>query len=253
MQIKKFIILFYGMIIGILPMYSVEQDSIAVNSTLPVDSMFIEEIEIPYLTVQERIMSLPVLTHFPYSPDTGVLKDSVIGIPVSEADLHLLPFFTWGDFNCKMEEVDPSDRQANLISRFRPLAGNYELVCIRMGSHERFRDLLVTFNKQGEVIDWIEAGAFYSGNYRIDVRQWSIDRFRNILVSELQPVEGKILPIHTRRSMIKAQRVDTAYKISNRGYFNKTRIRRYQIHEYPYSYLTETDKKIFSGSEIVLP
>ncbi|MDO5571952.1 MAG: hypothetical protein Q4F97_10920 [Bacteroidales bacterium] len=228
-------------------------DSIISSDSLSVISDSLLSDTVIVKTIEERIYEAPLNTSFPITFYQGETSDTARFVRVPSKFLNDFYVFTWKDYNCTLPSDMSQDTTIVLIDRVAPIIGNFSIYIFRIGSGPRFRDIIASISKTGEIIDWIEAGAYYQGDVRINVREWEISRMRIISVTELLVFKPEALLLDQHVQSLVASRRDTQYTISSTGKFRKKAYIKYQDREYDRSYIINKDKYLKDGKEIALP
>ena len=117
-----------------------------------------------------------------------------------------------------------------------------------LGVSDPGKDLLVTYDNEGNVLDFLETGAYWGGVERLCVKQWKITKEREIVVTWIKIESNASLQYHDNFTSVEGQRLDTRYSIDSNGSFQKIKEVRFEPRSYTKSYL-ESDKNLWEGNE----
>ena len=160
-----------------------------------------------------------------------------------------MPIFTYA--NLGLTEHNNYDEDVTIFRKFASNFDNYCIVALEIGVSDPGKQLLVTYDNNGKVIDFLEAGVYDGGTKnRLCLKQWRIDNNKKIIVTWIKVLTGKEWNITADFSSIQGQRIDCHYRIDENGKFHKMKEIIYQQRNYPMSYL-RSDKNLWEGNESV--
>ena len=166
---------------------------------------------------------------------------------ITKEEYEHLPVFTYA--NLGLTERNDYDEEVTIFRKFASDFDNYCIVALEIGVSDPGKQLLVTYDNNGKLIDFLEAGIYDGGTEnRLCLKQWRIDTNRKIMVTWIKALTGKEWNITKDFSSIQGQRIDCHYQIDKNGKFYKVKEIIYQAKNYPMSYL-RSDKNLWEGDE----
>lgn len=190
----------------------------------------------------QRAKEKVVLTSLPFiceknAPHTVPLL-SFIRVANSKA-----PTFTYRDL--KGTEKNSNEEKFCYIFR-RFLINNQELLVVIVNREKYGKHFFVSY-KDGQENDYLECSSF--SNNDIATKQWKINANGEIMISELKIKESKPVSFYEEFVSLRAQRLDTFYKLDKLGKFKKIRSVLYYEKEYSKDYLENKNQNIWDGCE----
>ena len=165
-----------------------------------------------------------------------------------------LPLFEYLDFSGTMKTTWRSG--GNIFRLFKPEASAFVLVAAEIGVSECVKQQLITYDKAGSIIDYIEVEIGFFGNEEyITSKQWRIDKDMQIQVCQVKPVSSKpilFLDNYYKLDSIEGQRIDTYYKIDKSGKFHQVKQIKYKPRVYERSFFADENKNIWNSGDVVL-
>lgn len=179
------------------------------------------------------------------------IKNRTYPSRMSFPDVANLPMFTYDDLG--MTKRNDYNEECDIYRKFSALNGDFDIVALDITVSDPVKQVFATYNKDGKLIDFIEAEVcwYFSGN--IYVKQWRINKDQEVCVTHLKIMGDKYMPYLQRFDTIQAQRIDTYYQIDSTGKFHKTKQLKYQPRAYTWAYLNDKTKNIWEGDEVLLP
>ena len=241
-RIMKTILMFFVLFIAI-PMDMQAQKTVTIQEgpTLAEMERFYSETQLPFLATRKKL--------------TGNSEESVYGhIAAFPRDkMQGLNVFVWEDLQCTKNQ---KFRQlfAWLILK-KPVSDRVVLKDIDIYAGGVLnRHLLATYDDSGNVIDQLE-GAIYGDNahgVKLWVKQFRIDPDMKVTVYELKV--DPVAPINFGDDFqsVRAQRVDTQYRIDSTGQFEKLYEKHYRPQNYTMEQMSDPDVNIWDGTENVM-
>lgn len=171
------------------------------------------------------------------------------GYAITKEEYENLPIFTYA--NLGLTEYNNYDEEVTIFRKFTSGFNNYCIVALEIGVSDPGKQLLVTYDNNGKVLDFLEAGVYDGGTKnRLCLKQWRIDNDRKIIVTWIKALTGEKWNITKDFSSIQGQRIDYYYQIDENGKFYKIKEVTYQPKNYPMSYL-RSDKNLWEGNESI--
>lgn len=151
-----------------------------------------------------------------------------------------------------LTEHNDYNEEVAIFRKFASGFDNYCIVALEIGVSDPGKQLLVSYDNNGKVIDFLEAG-IYNGDTknRLCLKQWKIDTNREIMVTWIKALTGKEWNFTENFSSksIQGLRVDRYYRIDGNGKFHKIKEVTYQERNYSMSYLY--NENLWDGDEVV--
>lgn len=120
------------------------------------------------------------------------------------------------------------------------------LIAVTIGRDKSHRQILVSY-KNGKSVDFLESQTNFNND--IVIKQWQIGADEQILISWLKIEEGKVFLSDEDFNSLRAQRIDTYYKLNPQGKFVKVKEVKYQPQDYSRKYLLDKERNIWDGEE----
>lgn len=209
--------------------------------TLAEIERFYSETPLPFLGARNKL--------------TGKSEESVYGhIAAFPRDkMHGLNVFVWEDLQCTKNQKF-KQLFAWLILK-KPVSDRVVLKDIDIyAGGILHRHLLATYDASGTVIDQLE-GAMYGDNsqgVKLWVKQFRIDPDMMVTIYELKVDPAVSLNFWDDFQSVKAQRIDTKYRINSTGHFEKFSEKCYRPQNYTVEQMSDPDVNIWDGSESVI-
>lgn len=162
-----------------------------------------------------------------------------------------LPMFTYADLG--MTKHNDYNEECSVYRKFSALNGPFDIVALTICVSDPDKQILATYNKEGELIDFIEAEVSWYFNGKMCVKQWRINKEQEVCVTHLKVISDKYIPYLQIFDTIQAQRIDTYYQIDSTGKFHQTKQLKYQPRTYTRAYLKDETKNIWEGDEVLIP
>ena len=136
-----------------------------------------------------------------------------------------------------------------VFRKFKPKEGNFDLVALDLDVSEWDKKILATYQK-GELIDYIEVEVSWYSDGLLFVKQWQIDANQEVIVTWLKIESSTPISAFSNFDKIKAQRIDTHYKVDTNGKFQEVKQVKYRSQTYTKAYLIDKNKNLWDGNEI---
>ena len=150
---------------------------------------------------------------------------------LSSSELGSLPLHTYKDLG--LTERTTYETSARIFRKFQTNNRSYIVIALSIGESDPNKQLLATFNEEGTVIDFLEAGVYFITSERLYIKQWRIKEDSTVI-------------------SVQAQRVDTYYKIDSSGKFQEIKQVKYQPRTYTKTYLEDKTKNLWEGNEVLI-
>lgn len=168
---------------------------------------------------------------------------------IIESERQDLPIFTYADLG--LTKRNEYNEDVSIFRKFKSQYDNYSIVALEIGVSDPAKQLLVTYNSNGEVLDFLEAGVYWDTSARLCIKQWRITDKYEVIVSWIQVLSNKVFCFYDDFSSLRGQRFDTYYQILENGKFQKSKEIKFQPMVYTKTYL-EGEKNLWEGTEIPL-
>ena len=159
-----------------------------------------------------------------------------------------LPVYIYEDLGLTCKTSYKNDGE--IFRRFET-NNSYELLALKIGSSDPGLGILVTFTKDGKVIDHIESEVYFCLDKRLYISQYRIDKDMNIIVTHLQINSQTAIPFDKSFSSIQAQRIDTYYRVDSSGKFQQIKQVKFKPEFYTPEYLKDENKNLWEGKEVL--
>lgn len=126
----------------------------------------------------------------------------------------------------------------------------YNILLISMGEVDRYRLVIGTFTKAGNLIDTLECEAFFTiGNNPFYTKEFSLNSDQQLIVCQLESKEVNPVFITKPFESYHAQRVDTYYQINSEGKIVPQKRKLYKPRVYDVAYIKDGKKRLLDGDE----
>lgn len=169
---------------------------------------------------------------------------------LSSSELGSLPLHTYKDLG--LTERTTYETSARIFRKFQADNRSYIVIALNIGESDPNKQVLATFNEEGTVIDFLEAGVYFVTFERLYVKQWRIKENSTVIVTHLQLIDKVPIKFYSTFSSIRAQRVDTYYKIDSLGKFQEIKQVKYKPQTYTKTYLEDKTKNLWEGNEALM-
>ena len=167
---------------------------------------------------------------------------------VAEKQRQNLPIFTYYDLG--LTKRNNYNEDVEIYRKFESEYNDYCIVALKIGVSDPGKDLLVTYDNEGNILDFLETGVYWGGIERLCVKQWKITSKREIIITWIKIESNTRLQFIDNFTSIKGQRFDTHYSIDSKGIFQKIKEVRFEPQSYTKTYL-ESDKNLWEGNESI--
>lgn len=196
--------------------------------------------------IVESLNILPK-TVLPYFEGKGNMRSSRYFFN-SEA-LYPIPIYYYNDIGCTEKEMSPMPLGADIFRRYEITHGNYAyLAALEISESDFSHTYLATFDMYGNVIDYLSVDVGFAAHNSIFVKQFEVLDDMSVIVYSLNVQSSKPVYPYPKFDKVRAQRVDTYYKITDSGKFEKQREVTYLSKDYTYAEL-DNMKNIKEGGE----
>ena len=161
-----------------------------------------------------------------------------------------LPLHTYKDLG--ITERTTYETSARIFRKFQTNNRSYIVIALSIGESDPNKQLLATFNEEGTVIDFLEAGVYFITSERLYIKQWRIKEDSTVIITHLQLIDTVPIMFYSSFSSVQAQRVDTYYKIDSSGKFQEIKQVKYQPRTYTKTYLEDKTKNLWEGNEALM-
>lgn len=203
------------------------------------------------ISLKEKLMDTPA-SEFPLAG----IKRLPLGKPgfaLAEEQWQNLPIYTYQDLALQIKNNYNED--VVLSYKFDLKDSGYSLAVLDIYVSEPRKHLLVTYDSEGRVVDFLEGWIGWA-DWAI-IKQWRIDAGRNIIVTWIKidkPIN--FLPESGREftdfGEVEGQRIDSHYVIDGTGKFKLVREVKYRPQVYTQEYLKDEDSELWDGKETKL-
>ena len=169
---------------------------------------------------------------------------------LSSSELGSLPLHTYKDLG--LTERTTYETSACIFRKFQTDNRSYRVIALNIGESDPNKQVLATFNEEGTVIDFLEAGVYFVTFERLYIKQWRIKEDLTVIVTHLRLIDTVPIKFYSSFSSIQAQRVDTYYKIDSSGKFREEKQVKYQPQTYTKTYLEDKTQNLWEGNEALL-
>ena len=197
------------------------------------------------IEIKEKITRTPV-TSLPFSKGKTVFCAKSSWAFTDEQTVNL-PMFMYQDLGL-MEKYNDSNATCILCHKFQ-VNENFNLVALDISVAEWGKQLLATY-RNGELVDCIEADVNWYVDGPLCIKQWQIDASQEIIVTWLKIESSTPILAFSNFDKIKAQRIDTHYKVDTNGKFQEVKQVKYRSQTYTKAYLIDKNKNLWDGNEI---
>lgn len=170
------------------------------------------------------------------------------GFDVAKKQWQNLPIFTYVDLG--MTKHNSYNEEVTIFRKFTSSYNNYCIVVLKIGVTDPGKELLVTYDNEGNVLDFLETSVYWGGVERLCIKHWKISDKREITVSWIKVLSNNEIQCYDKFSTLQGQRIDTHYLIDSKGKFQKIKEIRFEPKDYTKAYL-ESDPKLWEGDEII--
>ena len=167
---------------------------------------------------------------------------------VPEQQWQNLPIFTYYDLG--LTKRNNYNEDVVIYRKFESEYNDYCIVALKIGVSDPEKDLLVTYDNEGNILDFLETGVYWWGVERLCVKQWKITSKREIIITWIKIESNTRLQFIDNFTSIKGQRFDTHYTIDSKGIFQKIKEVSFEPQSYTKTYL-ESDKNLWEGNESI--
>lgn len=172
------------------------------------------------------------------------------GFELSNSETRNLPMYVYHDLGLKLKTKNQPF--ARIFRKFTFDNNTFEMLALNIGESDPNKYVLATFNKEGEIIDFIECSVYFITTTRLFVKQWRIDAGQNIIITWLNVNQPEPIKFFDNFDTIIAQRIDSYYKVDTNGKFQLTKQVKYKPQSYTQAYLADKTQNIWDGNEIPL-
>ncbi len=158
-----------------------------------------------------------------------------------------LPIYTYKDL-CLTQRND-FDEDVVIFRKFQPTNTNFYIAALTIGVSDPNRELLVTYDKEGKVIDFLESGVFCMNSSWLFIKQWRITEKLEVIITTIKVNPADNIDASDKFISVRGYRVDTYYKIDTSGKFLKEKEVKYEPTMYSKSYLEDKNKNLWEGEE----
>ena len=200
------------------------------------------------INVEEKIARTPQ-TPLPFE----CIKMAPWGKPgygISNLEIDNLPLFTYTDLG--LTQKTTYETYATIFRRFLYPKGSFELLALRIGASDPNKDVLITLDQNGDMIDFVEAGVYTATNGFIYIKQWRIDSDKNIIVTWIKIDSAVPVSAFSNFGSVKGQRIDEYYSVDESRHFHLDKEIKYKPQTYTQSYLEDCSKELWDGDETPL-
>ena len=200
------------------------------------------------INVEEKIARTPQ-TPLPFE----CIKMAPWGKPgygISNLEIDNLPLFTYTDLG--LTQKTTYETSATIFRRFPYSEGSFELLALRIGASDPNKDVLITLDQNGDLIDFVEVGVYTTTNGFLYIKQWRIDNDKNIIVTWIKIDSAVPISVFSKFGSVQGQRIDEYYSIDESGYFHLDKEIKYKPQTYTQSYFEDCNKELWDGDEVVL-
>ena len=169
---------------------------------------------------------------------------------LSSSELGSLPLHTYKDLG--LTERTTYETSARIFRKFQTNNRSYIVIALSIGESDPNKQLLATFNEEGTVIDFLEAGVYFITSERLYIKQWRIKEDSTVIITHLQLIDTVPIMFYSSFSSVQAQRVDTYYKIDSSGKFQEIKQVKYQPRTYTKTYLEDKTKNLWECNEVLI-
>lgn len=163
--------------------------------------------------------------------------------------LYPIPIYYYKDIGCTEKEMSPMPLGADIFRKYEITHGNYTyLAALEISESDFSHTYLATFDMYGNVIDYLSVDVGFAAHNSIFVKQFEVLDDMTVIVYSLNIQSSKPVYPYPKFEKIRAQRVDTYYKITDSGKFEKQRDVTYLSKDYTYAEL-DNMKNIKEGDE----
>mgnify|MGYP000911421194 FL=1 len=185
--------------------------------------------------VIERLKLIPT-TSLPYFEGKDNMRSSRYFF--NPEALYPIPIYYYKDIGCTEKEMSPMPLGADIFRRYEITHGNYTyLAALEISESDFSHTYLATFDMYGNVIDYLSVDVGFAAHNSIFVKQFEVLDDMTVIVYSLNIQSSKPVYPYPKFEKIRAQRVDTYYKITDSGKFEKQRDVTYLSKDYTYAEL----------------
>ena len=196
--------------------------------------------------VIERLKLIPT-TSLPYFEGKSNMRSSRYFF--NPEALYPIPIYYYKDIGCTEKEMSPMPLGADIFRKYEITHGNYTyLAALEISESDFSHTYLATFDMYGNVIDYLSVDVGFAAHNSIFVKQFEVLDDMTVIVYSLNIQSSKPVYPYPKFEKIRAQRVDTYYKITDSGKFEKQRDVTYLSKDYTYAEL-DNMKNIKDGGE----
>ena len=196
--------------------------------------------------VIERLKLIPT-TSLPYFEGKSNMRSSRYFF--NPEALYPIPIYYYKDIGCTEKEMSPMPLGADIFRRYEITHGNYTyLAALEISESDFSHTYLATFDMYGNVIDYLSVDVGFAAHNSIFVKQFEVLDDMTVIVYSLNIQSSRPVYPYPKFEKIRAQRVDTYYKITDSGKFEKQRDVTYLSKDYTYAEL-DNMKNIKEGDE----
>ena len=196
--------------------------------------------------VIERLKLIPT-TSLPYFEGKSNMRSSRYFF--NPEALYPIPIYYYKDIGCTEKEMSPMPLGADIFRRYEITHGNYTyLAALEISESDFSHTYLATFDMYGNVIDYLSVDVGFAAHNSIFIKQFEVLDNMTVIVYSLNVQSSKPVYHYNKFDKVRAQRVDTYYKITDSGKFEKQRDVTYLSKDYTYAEL-DNMKNIKEGDE----
>ena len=160
-----------------------------------------------------------------------------------------IPIYYYKDIGLTQKETSPEPYGASIFRKYEITHGNYAyLAALDIRESEFLHTYLATFDMYGNVIDYLSVDVGFAAHNSIFIKQFEVLDNMTVIVYSLNIQSSKPVYHYNKFDKVRAQRVDTYYKITDSGKFEKQRDVTYLSKDYTYAEL-DNMKNIKEGGE----
>ena len=160
-----------------------------------------------------------------------------------------IPIYYYKDIGLTQKETSPEPYGASIFRKYEITHGNYAyLAALDIRESEFLHTYLATFDMYGNVIDYLSVDVGFAAHNSIFIKQFEVLDNMTVIVYSLNVQSSKPVYHYNKFDKVRAQRVDTYYKITDSGKFEKQRDVTYLSKDYTYAEL-DNMKNIKDGGE----
>ena len=171
---------------------------------------------------------------------------------VADKEIPCSLLFEYMDFGGTIKTTWTSG--GSIFRLFKPESSEFVLVVAKIGVSECTKHLLITYDKEGKMIDYIEVeiGFVRRGEYTSS-KHWRIDKNLQIQVCQVKPISSEPILFfdkYYQLDSMQGQRIDTYYKIEKSGKFQQVKQVKYKPREYDCTFFKS--KNIWNSGDVAL-